>query len=124
MQQAPNRLRELREEAGLTLAALGSQVGVSKQAISDFEQGDKAPSLSVAALIARVLSDALARTETVDGVFLAGESTTAVDDREGVEGALSVSGGLSGASAGSTAPDGTDELGPAGNRIREMGGVS
>lgn len=75
----PNRLRELREEAGLSQAALAAAVGVSKQAISDFELGDRAPSLTAAALIARVLSDSLVRRVTVDGVFLAGGSSDVVD---------------------------------------------
>lgn len=103
---APNRLRELRDEARLSQAALGALVGVSKQAISDFELGDKAPSLGVAASIARVLSDALGRQETVDGVFLAGGSRAEVDETA-PEAAAAATGGPTGTQTGEPPADRT-----------------
>ena len=72
----PNRLREVREAAGLTQADLAARVGVSKQSISDLELGEKVPSLERAAAIARVLG------QTVDALFLAGTSTEPVDNQE------------------------------------------
>lgn len=74
--QAPNALREAREAAGLSQAELAARVGVSKQAISDIELGEKVPSLERAAAIARVLGG------TVDALFLAGTSTETVDNSE------------------------------------------
>lgn len=72
--ESPNRLSSFREAASLTQAALGSQVGVTKQAISDFELGEKMPSLATAAALARVLGT------TVDALFLGGESTSLLDN--------------------------------------------
>jgi transcriptional regulator with XRE-family HTH domain len=40
MDEAPNRIRELRLEAGLSQQALGDKVGVSKMTISDLERGE------------------------------------------------------------------------------------
>lgn len=37
---APNRIRELRVEAGLSQQALGDAIGVSKVTISDLERGE------------------------------------------------------------------------------------
>ena len=39
MEEAPNRIRELRLEAGLSQQALADRVGVSKVTISDLERG-------------------------------------------------------------------------------------
>ena len=47
-----DRLRPLREEAGLTQKALGDAVGVSRQAINALETGKHAPSLDLAYKIA------------------------------------------------------------------------
>jgi HTH-type transcriptional regulator/antitoxin HipB len=40
MMEAPNRIRELRMQAGLSQQALGDAVGVSKMTISDLERGN------------------------------------------------------------------------------------
>ena len=40
MPDAPNRIRELRLEAGLSQQALGDAVGTSKMTISDLERGE------------------------------------------------------------------------------------
>ena len=70
----PVRLRDAREAAGLTQAELATQVGITKQSISDFEVGDKVPSLPTAAAIARVLGS------TVDALFLGGESANVANN--------------------------------------------
>lgn len=43
-----NRLRELRDEAGMTQKSLGDAVDVSRQAINALETGKHAPSLDLA----------------------------------------------------------------------------
>ncbi|HEV8654474.1 MAG TPA: helix-turn-helix transcriptional regulator [Candidatus Limnocylindria bacterium] len=70
----PNKLREFREAAGLSQAALAAQVGVTKQSISDFETGERMPGLGTAAALARVLRS------TVDALFLTGGSADVSDN--------------------------------------------
>ena len=50
-----NRVREFRKKAGLTQAALGEAVGVSRQSIVSTEKGDYAPSVYLALRLARTL---------------------------------------------------------------------
>lgn len=50
-----NRVREFRRAAGLTQAALGEAVGVSRQSIVSTEKGDYAPSVYLALRLARTL---------------------------------------------------------------------
>jgi putative transcriptional regulator len=49
------RLRELRQDRGLTQQALGEAVGVTRQSIISIEQGRYAPSVRLALQLARVL---------------------------------------------------------------------
>ena len=48
-----NRVRELREQAGLSQAELGAAVGVSRQTINSIERGRYLPSLPLAFHLAR-----------------------------------------------------------------------
>jgi putative transcriptional regulator len=48
-----NRVRELREQAGLSQAELGAAVGVSRQTINSIERGRYLPSLPLAFQLAR-----------------------------------------------------------------------
>ncbi len=48
-----NRVRELREQAGLSQAELGAGVGVSRQTINSIERGRYLPSLPLAFELAR-----------------------------------------------------------------------
>lgn len=48
-----NRVRELREQAGLSQAELGAGVGVSRQTINSIERGRYLPSLPLAFQLAR-----------------------------------------------------------------------
>lgn len=73
-QEAPNRLREAREAAGLTQADLAARVMVTKQAISQFETGAAMPSLALALAIAQALGG------TVDGLFRPSESNSPSDE--------------------------------------------
>lgn len=47
-----NKVREFRKKAGLTQAALGEAVGVSRQSIVSTEKGDYAPSVYLALRLA------------------------------------------------------------------------
>jgi len=58
-----NRVRWLRSEMGLSQAALGDELGVSRQTINSIEQGRYLPSLPLAIAIARFF------TTTVEDVF-------------------------------------------------------
>ena len=58
-----NRLKALRNEAGLSQKALGEKVGVSRQAINALERGHHAPSLDLAFRLAGVFG------LPVEGVF-------------------------------------------------------
>jgi len=62
-----NRVREFRRQAGLTQAALGDAVGVSRQSIVSTEKGDYAPSVYLALRLARTLDT------TVEALFPLGE---------------------------------------------------
>jgi putative transcriptional regulator len=48
-----NDVRRLREEAGLSQAALGAELGVSRQTVISIESGRYDPSLPLAIAIAR-----------------------------------------------------------------------
>ena len=48
-----NRVRELREQAGLSQAEMGAAVGVSRQTINSIERGRYLPSLPLAFQLAR-----------------------------------------------------------------------
>jgi putative transcriptional regulator len=48
-----NRVRELRHEHGLSQAALGAALGVSRQTVNSIETGRYLPSLPLALAIAR-----------------------------------------------------------------------
>lgn len=50
-----NKVRELRKQARLTQAELGTAVGVSRQSIVSTEKGDYAPSVYLALRLARTL---------------------------------------------------------------------
>lgn len=50
---ARNRVRELREQAGLSQAELGAALGVSRQTINAIERRRYLPSLPLAFLLAR-----------------------------------------------------------------------
>jgi transcriptional regulator with XRE-family HTH domain len=51
----PGRLRELREQAGLTQQELGERVGVTWEAISRWERGTREPSWSNVVALANAL---------------------------------------------------------------------
>jgi putative transcriptional regulator len=51
--QMKNRVKELREQAGLSQGALGDAVGVSRQTINSIERGRYLPSLPLAFALAR-----------------------------------------------------------------------
>ena len=51
-----NRLRELREEQGLTQAQLADRIGVSRKTVNTVENGVFVPSTVVALKLARALS--------------------------------------------------------------------
>lgn len=55
MEQAPNRIRELRLAAGLSQQSLGDDMGVSKMTISDLERGRMVLTLDYMRRIARAL---------------------------------------------------------------------
>ncbi|MDH7497105.1 MAG: helix-turn-helix transcriptional regulator [Syntrophomonadaceae bacterium] len=62
-----NRVRELREQAGLTQEELAARVGVSRQTVISIERGRYNPSILLAFRLARVFGLA------VEEVFLAEE---------------------------------------------------
>ena len=49
-----NKLRQLREEKGITQEELGRLAGVSRQTISQIERGDYSPSVTLALKLARI----------------------------------------------------------------------
>jgi putative transcriptional regulator len=59
-----NRVRELREAAGMTQSDLGQAIGVTRQTVAAIEQRHYSPSLEAAFRIARLFG------VTVDGVFV------------------------------------------------------
>jgi putative transcriptional regulator len=65
-----NRVRWLRTEVGLSQAALGDALKVSRQTINSIEQGRYLPSLPLAIAIARFF------TTTVEEVFQPEEDDT------------------------------------------------
>jgi putative transcriptional regulator len=54
MSELVNRLRALRESAGMTQADLAAALGVSRQTIISIEQGRYSPSLDLALRLARL----------------------------------------------------------------------
>lgn len=61
-----NDVRGLREERGLSQAALGEQLGVSRQTINSIETGKYDPSLPLAIKIARLFGAAVEEIFHVD----------------------------------------------------------
>ena len=62
------KLKELREKAGLTQAALAEKSGRSLGAIRDYEQGNREPTLKAAVQLASALGvDCTAFTNGIDG---------------------------------------------------------
>jgi len=57
--ELPNRLRELREAAGLTQAQLAERVGVSRKTVNTVENGVFVPSTVVALKLAKALGCAV-----------------------------------------------------------------
>ncbi len=53
------RMRQLRNEAGLSQAELGSKVGLEKSTISSYESGTRTPTAYTAAKIAKALGVSL-----------------------------------------------------------------
>lgn len=43
----PSRLKQLRQSSGLTLEQLGNNIGSTKSTLSNFENGNKNPSLEI-----------------------------------------------------------------------------
>lgn len=67
------RLRELREERGMSMLAFGSAIGTSASRIKDWENGKNAPSAAWIAKISRrfnISTDALIIGETRTNTFL------------------------------------------------------
>ena len=62
-QVVKNRVRELREEAGLSQGGLAEEVGVSRQTINSIEVGRYIPSLPLALALARFFA------QTVEEIF-------------------------------------------------------
>ncbi len=54
-----NRIAELRQDVGLSQAALASQIGLTRQTVNAIERGKYSPSLEAAFRIARVLNQPL-----------------------------------------------------------------
>jgi putative transcriptional regulator len=59
-----NRVREVRNELGITQGTLAERVGVSRQSINYIEQGTYSPSVTLALRIAKVLG------ERVEDIFI------------------------------------------------------
>lgn len=74
--ETPNRLRELREAAGMTQAQLALRIGVTKQSISQWETGETQPSLVKALAVAQALG------QPVEALFVPAESSDVQDDSE------------------------------------------
>lgn len=74
MEEGPNRIRELRVEAGLSQQALGDAIGSSKMTISDLERGQMQLTLEYMRRIADALgvlpADLLARDDNPDALSL------------------------------------------------------
>ena len=62
-----NRVKELREQAGLSQAELGTAVGVSRQTINSIERGRYLPSLPLAFLLARFFDAAIEEVFDAEG---------------------------------------------------------
>jgi transcriptional regulator with XRE-family HTH domain len=73
-----NGLRQARERAGLTQSQVAAQVTLTSGAISQFESGERIPSLASAMALARVLGVSVEALFGPEGVFLDSDSTAAV----------------------------------------------
>ena len=62
-----NRVRELREQAGLSQAELGEAVGVSRQTINSIERGRYLPSLPLAFHLARFFETTIEEVFDAEG---------------------------------------------------------
>lgn len=62
-----NRLKDLRQQSGLTQEDLADRVGVSRQTIISIESGKYNPSILLGYKIALIFK------ESIEGVFLCGE---------------------------------------------------
>ncbi|HEX2855983.1 MAG TPA: helix-turn-helix transcriptional regulator [Propionibacteriaceae bacterium] len=61
-----NEIRRLREQRGLSQAALGAELGVSRQTINSLETGKYDPSLPLAFTIARYFARSIEEIFHVD----------------------------------------------------------
>jgi putative transcriptional regulator len=61
-----NEIRRLREEAGLSQGALGTELGVSRQTVNSLETGKYDPSLPLAFAIARYFGTTIEEIFHVD----------------------------------------------------------
>ena len=61
-----NEIRRLREQQGLSQAALGEQLGVSRQTVNSLETGKYDPSLPLAFTIARYFARSIEEIFHVD----------------------------------------------------------
>lgn len=62
-----NRVQELRSVRGLSQAALGSALGVSRQTVNSIETGRYLPSLPLAIALARFFDQPVEEVFDVDG---------------------------------------------------------
>lgn len=62
-----NRVRELREQAGLTQRQLGERVGVSRQAINAIETGKFDPSIWLAYDLAQLFNSTIEQVFDFEG---------------------------------------------------------
>lgn len=76
-EQAPNGLRAAREAKGLSQTELGLSVGVTKQAISQYETGVALPSIGVGLALSRALNASL------EALFWPAESNAELERRGG-----------------------------------------
>jgi len=73
-----NGLRDARERAGLTQAQLAGRVTLTAGAISQFENGERLPSLASALALAAALETTVDALFGAQRVFLGDDSTAAV----------------------------------------------
>lgn len=65
----PNRLREMREKAGITQEELAARVGVSRQTIISLEKGKYNPSITLAHSLSKIFN------MTIEDLFLLDEGS-------------------------------------------------
>lgn len=73
--ERPNGLREARERAGLTQTELASRATITVGAISQFERGDKLPSLATALALARILDSSVEALFGAERIFVPADSS-------------------------------------------------